>query len=189
MPTLIDRRELLKLASATLVGLAAGQKNFAMPGALVQNVAHDANWAPAFFNAHQNETVVCLTNLIIPRTDTPGANDANVHRYIDLFLSVGKPEDQKAFTGGLAWLDSYAAQSYKNDFVKCSEKEQTAILDRMAGIDKTPIDEIGHAFFNQAKAMTSSIYFATPEGYKELAKSGPPPASFGCEHTSATHSA
>lgn len=182
MPELLHRRELLKIASAALVGLTAGQKSWAMPRELVQNVAKAAGWTPVFLNARQNETVVVLTNLIIPKTDTPGANDANVHRYIDLFLSVGTPADQKQFVNGLAWLDDYAKQNYKAEFGKCSVEQQTTILNRMAGIDTTAIADTGHTFFNQAKNMTASIYFSTPEGYKELNKLGPPPTKLGCEH-------
>src|SRR5207237_1175033 len=46
-----------------------------------------ANWIPVFFDAHQNETVVALTEMIIPETDTPGAKSALVNRFIDLMLN------------------------------------------------------------------------------------------------------
>ena len=124
MPELIQRRELLKIASAALAGLTASRINWGMPNELVQNVAKDAGWTPVFFNAQQNKTVMVLTELIIPRTDTPGANDANVHRYVDLFLLVGSAADQKKFTDGLAWLDDQSNQTYKREFVKCSEAEK-----------------------------------------------------------------
>ena len=182
MPDLIHRRELLKIASAALAGLATAKTNWAMPNELVQNVAKATDWKPAFFNPHQNETVMVLTERIIPRTDTPGANDAKVHRYLDLFLSVGNADDQKRFVDGLAWLDDSSKQTYKREFVKCSEEEQVALLNRVAGAEKEKTPDTGHAFFNQAKNMTSMIYFSTPEGYQEMNKLGPPPATFGCEH-------
>jgi hypothetical protein len=182
MPELIQRRELLKIASATFIGLTTSHTNWGMPRELVQNVAKAADWKPVFFNAHQIKTLMVLTNLIIPRTDTPGANDANVHRYLDLFMSVGNVADQKQFMDGLVWLDQYAKRTYKLEFVKCSEEQQTVVLNRMAGLDKTPIEDAGHSFFNQVKNLTSIIYFSTPEGYKELNKFGPPPSTVGCEH-------
>ncbi len=182
MPEVIQRRELLKIASATFVGLTTSQTNWGMPGALVQNVGKSADWKPVFFNAHQIKTLIVLTNLIIPRTDTPGANDANVHRYLDLFMSVANVADQKHFTDGLAWLDQYSVQTYELEFVKCNEEQQIVVLSRMARLDKTPIADAGHSFFNQAKNLTSIIYFSTPEGYQELNKFGPPPSTVGCEH-------
>jgi hypothetical protein len=182
MPDLIHRRELLKIASAALAGLTSARSSWSMPPELVQSVANAADWKPVFFNPHQNETVAVLTNLIIPRTDTPGANDAKVHRYIDLFLSVGNAADQKQFVDGLAWLDDSSKQAYKQEFVKCSEEQQIALLTRVASADKEKMSDTGHAFFGQAKNMTSMIYFSTAEGYKELNKFGPPPSTFACEH-------
>jgi len=41
-------------------------------------------WKPLFLDAHQNETLIVLSDLILPATDTPGAKEALVNRYIDL---------------------------------------------------------------------------------------------------------
>lgn len=172
MPELMQRRELLKIASAAFVGLTTGKLGWSLPGELVQNVAKVADWKPAFFNPQQNDIVTVLTELIIPRTDTPGANDAKVHRYIDLFLSVANSDEQTRFTDGLASLDREAQKSYRKQFAKCTGDEQVALLNTNAG----------DPFFKQAKSMTSLIYFSTPEGYKELNKFGPPPSTFACEH-------
>jgi gluconate 2-dehydrogenase gamma chain len=153
-----------------------------MPKELVENVAKAANWKSVFFNAHQHKTLMVLTELIIPRTDTPGANDAKVHRYLDLFMSVGNFADRKQFLDGLTWLDNRSKQLYKRTFVQCSEEQQISLLRRMADVEKKENADIGHSFFNQAKNMTSLIYFSTPEGYKELNMFGPPPSTVGCEH-------
>ena len=166
MPNTIARRELLKMASATLVGLTTGRLSGGLPRELVENVVNAEHWTPVFLNQQQDETVIGLTDLIIPRTDTPGAKDAKVNRYVDVFLAVKDTEEQKDFVAGLAGLDAHAKQTYKKDFVSCTEKEQTDLLGRM---------ERGNSgFFRQVKTLTSLIYFNTPEGYKELNKFGPP---------------
>jgi hypothetical protein len=158
MTQFIDRRKLLKIASATLLGW---------------NFAKAADWNPSFFNPHEDKTLMALTELIIPRTDTPGAYDANVHRYLGLFLSVAAPIDQKQFVDGLSWLDRMSQQHYKRDFADCTQDEQTGLLRPLAN---------ANLFFNQAMTMTSLIYLSTPEGYKELNKLGPPPATLACQH-------
>src|SRR5215472_10887291 len=52
-----------------------------------------ANWKPQFFDAHQNETLIALTDLIIPTTNTPGAKAALVNRYLDLRYNEESQED------------------------------------------------------------------------------------------------
>ncbi len=63
------------------------------------------DWKPKFFDEHENETVVMLSDLIIPDTDTPGAKAAQVNRFIDLYLAAESPETQKQYLQALAWLD------------------------------------------------------------------------------------
>jgi hypothetical protein len=58
--------------------------SFALPVGWAQNVAKP-DWKPLFLDQHQNDTVIALTEAIIPATDTPGAKAALVNRYIDLF--------------------------------------------------------------------------------------------------------
>jgi hypothetical protein len=134
-------------------------------------------------DAHQNETVIALTELIIPATDTPGAKAARVNRYVDLFLRDGDAARREQFLDGLNWLDGYAIREHGHPFVHCSAPEQTAIL--------RTLDEgsgVGHTFFKEAKSLTAHIYYATEIGYQELNKGGRVPSwpSDGpvCDHAS-----
>jgi hypothetical protein len=162
----MDRRDFLKV----------GASAFAIPAAWAQHAAK-SDWTPSVFDAHQNETVIALTELIIPATDTPGAKAARVNRYLDLFLRDGTAAQRENFIEGLAWLDNYAIREHSHSFLRCSPAEQTAILhelDEGAGP--------GHAFFRQAKSLTAKIYYATEIGNQELNKGGRVPVTFGCEH-------
>jgi len=163
----MHRRDLLKLAIPAVI-----------PAAWAQEVSKPT-WRPAVLDAHENETVIALTDLIIPATDTPGAKVARVNRYIDLLLKDGTPEQRDRFLGGLAWLDAHAIAHPGQPFVKCTPAEQMAMLktfDEGAGP--------GHAFFGQIKSLTAKIYYATEIGFQELNKGGRVPASFGCAHGS-----
>src|SRR6266571_1362561 len=54
-------------------------------------------------NPHQTETVATIAELIIPKTDTPGARDAGVPGFIDVMLADwGDEEHRQTFTAGLA---------------------------------------------------------------------------------------
>jgi len=156
----MNRRDLLKLAASAATA----------PVALAQST-----WTPQLFDAHQNETVVALTERIIPATDTPGAKAAFVNRHLDRLLHDSPAADQQMFLEGLAWLDGYALREHRKPFVRCSEPEQVAILkalDTAAGP--------GNQFFRLAKSLTSSTYYATEIGFKELNRGGRVPASFAC---------
>lgn len=162
------RREFVKL----------GGSLFAIPAAWAQQ-ASKPNWTPSVLDAHQNETVIAIADLIIPATDTPGAKAANVNRYIDLFLRDGDPAWRERFISGLDWVDGLAIREHGHPFVHCPAAEQTAMLKSMdGGIGP------GHAFFLEAKRLTARIYYATEIGFQELNKGGRVPATFGCDHAS-----
>ncbi len=162
--------------------LKAGASVFAIPAAWAQHAARP-DWTPQVLDAHQNETVIALTELIIPATDTPGAKAARVNRYVDLFLRDGDAEQREQFLEGLSWLDGFAIREHGHPFVHCSAEQQTALLrklDQGSGV--------GQEFFKQAKSLTARIYYATEIGYQELNKGGRVPSwpSDGpvCDHAS-----
>ncbi len=161
----MHRRDLLKLAAS-----------FAIPPAWAQQAAKP-DWKPFFLDDHQNETVIALTELIIPATDTPGAKAAHVNRYIDLFLRDGDATQRDHFMTGLNWLDGHSIHEHGHPFVHLTPVQQAAILqslDTGAGP--------GHDFFRRAKSMTAGIYYNTQIGYQELNKGGRVPSTFGCAH-------
>lgn len=162
----MNRRELLKVSALTATAGPA--------------LAQVAQWKPQVFDTHQNETVVALTELIIPATDTPGAKAANVNRYVDLLLHDGAASERERFLEGLAFLDSFAIARHKLPFVRCTPAQQTAILETFdAGQD--PDIAAGHRFFRMAKQLTSRIYYSTETGFRELNKGGRVPASLACK--------
>ena len=60
---------------------------------------------PKAMNAHQNATVIELTEMILPQTDTPGAKAALVNRFVDTVLEDADARDRKEFFRGLTWVD------------------------------------------------------------------------------------
>ena len=161
----MHRRDLFKLAASFAISPAWAQQ------------ASKADWKPSFLDDHQNETVIALTDLIIPTTDTPGAKAAHVNRYIDLFLRDGDPNQATIVIAGLNWLDGHSLEQHGHPFVHLSAAQQTAML---KALDTTTGP--GHDFFQRAKFMTAGIYYNTKIGYQELNKGGRVPATFGCDH-------
>lgn len=171
------RRTVLQIgvAAAALPALVHSQE---VPHREAVSQRSDApGWKPQIFDDHQNQTVVALTDLIIPATDTPGAKAANVNRFIDLLLADGPDSERARFLEGLSWLDGLALQQHDRPFVKCTIPEQTVLLSAMDS-GSGP----GHEFFRLAKSLTVSMYYNTQIGFRELNKDGRVPASFGCNH-------
>jgi gluconate 2-dehydrogenase gamma chain len=123
------------------------------------------DWKPLFFDQHQNESVIALTELIIPETDTPGAKSALVNRFIDLMLNDEDADKQKSFIQGLAWIDGRSLRLHGKPFVELSADEQTALLASLADPqNKKPEDRPGVQFFQEIKDWTIYGYYTSQPG-------------------------
>jgi hypothetical protein len=152
----------------------------------VAAAAEAAPWAPKVFDAHQNETVVVLSELIIPQTDTPGAKAAKVNEFVDLVLSDASESDRKQFLKGLAWMDARSQELFGTDFVSASPEQQTALLTILASPkNKAFEDQVGIEFFNAVKGLTITGYYTSEIGMKqELGDDG---QLFFLEYPGCTH--
>jgi hypothetical protein len=131
----------------------------------------DAAWKPLFFDAHQNTTVIALTDLIIPDTDTPGARAAQVNRVIDLFLNEEDAETQQKFLEGLAWIDGRSLAVHRKPFVLLAKEQQVALLEPLADPgNKNPEDRPGMMFFEQIKDSTIFGYYSSQIGLEQELK-------------------
>jgi len=177
----MKRREALKVAGAAAVIPALIPA--VLPSLLSAQMPKGKAWKPSVFTPEQDAAVVALTEIIIPTTDTPGAKQAEVNRYIDLLLHDGPASERERFVAGLQWLDGYATKKNGKTFAKLTTAEQTAIVAELDAAE-TPDLEKGRQFFRMTKSMTSRIYYSTEIGYKELNKGGRVPKTFGCDHSS-----
>lgn len=143
----MKRREALETIVAGVVSLTATQREL-----LAQR-----DWEPQVLSAEQSRTVDIVSELIIPRTETPGARDAKVHRYIDLMLDQGLLEDERdAFLAGLTALDERCQREFASGFADLPEEEQFRVL--------TAMSNRGDAFFRQVKDLTIRGYYTSREG-------------------------
>lgn len=127
-----------------------------------------ANWKPQFFDAHQNETLIALTDLIIPATDTPGAKAALVNRYADLRYNEETRENQQAIIQALAWFDGRSLALHNKPFVSLTQAQQTALLKPLADPSKArPEDEAGVKAFDFIKELTIFGYYTSKIGLDE----------------------
>lgn len=98
----MKRRDILKLGASVAAIPAVGTS---------QPTAATPAWKPAFFNPHQNDTIVEFSDLVIPATDTPGAKDALVNRYLDKLLAASDHPFQNQFAHDLDTLDRFSGKT------------------------------------------------------------------------------
>jgi hypothetical protein len=192
---LVNRRQALRTFGGAAAGAATSslwvesltafsREQARMPA--VQAAMAAADWTPAVLSGRQNETVVVLTELIIPETDTPGARAARVNRFIDRVLAAAKPEDRATFMRGLAWIDQRSQELFGSGFASAGPESQVRLLSRLAAeANAEKEDQTGIEFFQAIKALTINGYYSTEIGLRqELGDSGRmfQTVSQGCDH-------
>ncbi|HEV3277189.1 MAG TPA: gluconate 2-dehydrogenase subunit 3 family protein [Terriglobia bacterium] len=149
--------------------------------------AADADWQPAFFDAHQNETLIVLSELIIPNS-----GQAQVNRFIDTLISVDTPENQKKLIASLSAFDHEAISSHSQPFKDLTAEQQVAILTAAstgepsqtgaggrrrrrpvpprAGTTAAALTMRDH--FDDIKGWVSGAFYSSEVGMKELGWTG-----------------
>src|SRR5579863_3079345 len=119
----MDRREALRLlATGTALQMAPRNLLAVLREArrLVETPA-----SPGTLNPHQEATTKVMAELILPRTETPGATDVGVTEFIDLMLTEWYDEqDRTRFLNGLEDVDLRAKALFGKNFVDGSPDQQ-----------------------------------------------------------------
>ncbi|MBM3815247.1 MAG: gluconate 2-dehydrogenase subunit 3 family protein [Acidimicrobiia bacterium] len=126
--------------------------------------ASAADAKPKFFTPAERKLLASLTDIIIPRSDTPGASDAGVPLFIDHTLAA-QPSRRQPFRDAL------------KRFQNLSTPQQTALLQQLHDA-KDP-------FFKTLKDLTIDGYYTSREGLaQELGWHGQTmlPEFKGCTH-------
>ena len=127
-----------------------------------------------------------LAEIIVPRTDLPGATDVDVTSFIDGLLAGWlDAEERDAFLAGLHEVDQRAQREYDAVFAECAGQQQLALVTAMdaevaallQAEEATLVDEYvetsGPAsrasshFFYQMKRLTLIGYFTSEPGMRQ----------------------
>lgn len=149
-------------------------------------------------NSHQNSTVVVLTDLIIPETDTPGAKAARVNEFIDVILTEWATEAERLnFLAGLAGIDKQSQELFGKEFVDATPQQQVTLLRAMDDYATTERGEYHQKhgntvpeldahlkgnFYDVFRGITLHGYYTSEIGFtQELKLQIIPGAHHGCE--------
>jgi hypothetical protein len=188
----MQRRDALKFLATGAIATGAAPELFAF----FQEAHPASGYALRTLNPHQNATVVLMSEIIIPETDTPGAKVARVNEFIDVILTEWATEDDRNhFLDGLANVDKQSNELYGKDFVDASPAQQLALmraLDEAVGMlagrparhGNTVPDwdtQLRGNFFVVFKGITLHGYYTSEVGFtRELGLTIIPGAQHGC---------
>jgi len=172
----MQRREALKLLAATATLPLIPREAFSLFQAVHEGLSQSAGLKT--LNPHQNETLVTISDLIIPATETPGAKAARVNEFIDAILSDWCHDaERERFLAGLNDLDSRSHELAGKDFVGCSQMQQVRILqtleDEWEGVptrrevDHTHSRVTQDGFFPMIKRLTLIGYYTSQIGFEQ----------------------
>ncbi len=167
----MDRRELLR-AVAALTGCAVigAERLFAA-------APDSAAYTPAQVALFDE-----IAETILPRTDTPGAKDAQVGAYIARYSAACYPPANLAILrAGLADIDARARKAYGSDFMRCTRKQREALLIDIDAAAKRharePGDQPPH-WFTLCKQLTLFGFFTSEAGASRVARYRPVPGPY-----------
>jgi hypothetical protein len=154
------------LCLGALCGLALGRDVLAAVAAPKKG----AGPAPGLLTREELALTGILAELIIPRTDTPGALAVGAHRTIDHLLNAcATGPAQAAFKAGLARIDAVALAQAGKRFAILPAKRQAALLQALDD-GAVPFDADGQRFFRQLKGYVAFAYYTSEAGAsRELA--------------------
>jgi gluconate 2-dehydrogenase gamma chain len=179
----MDRREALR-RTALLMGGAVSAP--AIMGILKGCTAKPTiDWKPEFLSSDQGVLVSQVSEIIIPKTDTPGAKEVGVPRFIDSILKdCAAKADQDYFLNGLKEFDEAAKKEYGDPFVELSPEEQSAFVKKIhdAAIEadkKEPSEK--RPFILAMKEYTMLGFFTSEVGATQVLQYEAVPGSYkGC---------
>ncbi len=159
----MNRRELLKLITA-----ATGTAMIGGLAGCVREVSEPPS-VPGFSEADVN-LLDEVAEIILPRTDTPGAKDAGVGAFMKVFVTdCYTREEQAIFHSGLLQLEATAEEAYDSKFATLTSAQRTELirnLDReakaVAAAGGTP------HYFTMIKQLTLFGFFTSKVGGTEV---------------------
>ena len=123
----VNRREALKRIASLMGGTLSASVILAIEKGY--SATTSAASKPAILRPPQMAIVSAVAEIMIPRTDTPGAIDVGVPGFIDLMLKdVYTRKDRERYLAGVAEFDAAAQGEQGKKFVALEAPQQVALV-------------------------------------------------------------
>ncbi len=127
-----------------------------------------------------------IVDVVIPKTETPGAKEANVHYYIlDYMEACSSDKEYNNFIAGLMDLQDQCMDSFNIRFEFCQSQQKRDILEKMEStLDPNSLlvkikNKIGgRSFFEILKSLTVEGYCSSEIGATKHLRYAPVPGRY-----------
>lgn len=186
---MLDRRDFLVVIAASLGTVALGSPMLRV----LAGETPIAAGGEGLFSELQSRQVALLAEMVIPRTDTPGALDAGVPAFIGMMVAKWYTDlERQIFLDGLQELDAHCRDRFGKDFIAAGpEQREAALVDAeqraLSYVSPVPggffsrmskvIDEQA-PFFTKLKELTVIGFLASEVGAKQFLAHNPIPMRF-----------
>lgn len=179
----MDRREALRRTAWIMGGVISAP---AIMGVLKGCTAKPTiDWKPVFLSEEQGILITQVADIIIPKTDTPGAKEVGVPGFIDLMLKdVYAKEEQDKYLTSLKAFNEAAEKEHGDPFIELSAETQTAFVKKLHDevvkdhSDKAPAYR---SFIMTTKELTMLGFFTSEAGATQVLQYVAVPGSYkGC---------
>jgi hypothetical protein len=180
-----------------------------IPAQAAAQAATTLAWTPRGLTPTQAKTLDVVAELIVPATDTPGAREAGVPKFVDQAVAdYCTPGDAEAIRAGLDRMDADAKAAHGKAFVSLTPEQQAALLTRYdeegrakrapvavgrgeteTGLSNQPSPNTargtappkGPPFFPILKDLVTVAYFTSKLGATKAVRYDPNPGAYkGC---------
>jgi len=156
----MNRRELLKKSVIASLGLSLS------PALLTSlescSEKRPTTDVPVYLNQEHFDNIWQIAELVLPKTESPGADDAKVTPFIDqLFGEFFEEEIKNKYTVGLQRFAENCRSQEGKSFLDLDEKRQIDYLERVDG-------EEDDDFFSSFKGIILFAYFTSEPGMKSM---------------------
>lgn len=186
----MQRREVLRILATGTALQFAPYKMFAV--LREARTLIDNQTALRTLNSQQAAMVNTITEMILPRTETPGAADVGATAFIDLMLTEWyDAAERDRFLQGLSGVDSQTTALFGKKFLDCSAEQQA---DTLRALGEKMIEDAAQQtrvehefptetnFYAMLRRLTLTAYYTSEAGATEELHFEIIPSRFsGCE--------
>ena len=131
----MNRREFLQCAAILVSGVSVSQLGLALTEEQQAYLAAAPNYntgSSSFFSESQRKIIAAMTEVVMPRTDTPGAIDAGVPGFVELMAADWFNDEERAiFLAGLADIETRIPVEYGASFDQLDSVKQLEVMETM----------------------------------------------------------